>query len=114
MKIKRFVAPDMRSAIAAVRKEIGELRKRLNEELTEVLEKQASQKTLREKLITVRNDRLVIPLRSNAKGALEGIVHDTSHSGATCFVEPLSAVPLNNRLRQGRSRERESRAPGRR
>jgi DNA mismatch repair protein MutS2 len=104
--IKDGASPEL----SRVRKEIGELRKRLNAELTEVLERQASQKTLREKLITVRNDRLVIPLRSNAKGALEGIVHDTSHSGATCFVEPLSAVPLNNRLRQGRSREREEEA----
>lgn len=104
--IKDGASPEL----ARVRKEIGELRKRLNEELTGILERQASQKTLREKLITVRNDRLVIPLRSNARGTLEGIVHDTSHSGATCFVEPLSVVPLNNRLRQGRSREREEEA----
>ncbi|MEJ2232324.1 MAG: endonuclease MutS2 [Syntrophobacterales bacterium] len=104
--IKDGASPEL----SRVRKEIGELRQRLHEELSEVLERQASQKTLRDKLITVRNDRLVIPLRSDAKGALEGIVHDTSNSGATCFVEPLSAVPLNNRLRQGRSREREEEA----
>ncbi len=96
--------------LGRIRKEIGDVRKRLHEELEEVLEKQASQKTLQEKLISVRNDRLVIPLRSGAKGALEGIVHATSHSGATCFVEPLSAVPLNNRLSQARSREREEEA----
>ncbi len=96
--------------LTRIRKEIGELRTRLHDELTEILEKQASQKTLQEKLISVRNDRLVIPLRSDAKGALEGIVHDTSRSGATCFVEPLSAVPLNNRLSQARSREREEQA----
>ena len=96
--------------LARIRKEIGDVRKRLHEELEEVLEKQASQKILQEKLISIRNDRLVIPLRSGAKGALEGIVHATSHSGATCFVEPLSAVPLNNRLSQARSREREEEA----
>jgi DNA mismatch repair protein MutS2 len=96
--------------LGRIRKEIGDVRKRLHEELEEVLEKQASQKTLQEKLISVRNDRLVIPLRSGAKGALEGIVHATSHSGDTCFVEPLSAVPLNNRLSQARSREREEEA----
>jgi DNA mismatch repair protein MutS2 len=96
--------------LTRVRKEVGDLRTSLHEELTKILEKQASQKTLQEKIISVRNDRLVIPLRSEAKGALEGIVHDTSHSGATCFVEPLSAVPLNNRLSQARSREREEQA----
>jgi len=96
--------------LARIRKEIGDVRKRLHEELENILEKQASQKTLQEKLISVRNDRLVIPLRSGAKGALEGIVHATSQSGATCFVEPLSVVPLNNRLSQARSREREEEA----
>ena len=96
--------------LGRIRKEIGDVRKRLHEELEEILEEQASQKTLQEKLISLRNDRLVIPLRSGAKGALEGIVHATSHTGATCFVEPLSAVPLNNRLSQARSREREEEA----
>ena len=96
--------------LARVRKEIGDVRERLHEELEEILEQQASQKTLQEKLISVRNDRLVIPLRSGAKGVLDGIVHATSHSGSTCFVEPLSAVPLNNQLSQARSREREEEA----
>jgi DNA mismatch repair protein MutS2 len=105
-QIKDSASPEL----SRLRKEIGDLRKCLHDELTEILEKQASQKTLQDKLISVRNDRLVIPLRSDAKGALEGIVHDTSHSGATCFVEPLAAVPLNNRLSQARSREREEQA----
>lgn len=104
--IKDGASPEL----SRIRKEIGEVRKRLHDELAEILEKQASQKTLQEKLVSVRNDRLVIPLRSGARGALEGIVHATSHSGATSFVEPLSAVPLNNRLSQARSREREEEA----
>jgi DNA mismatch repair protein MutS2 len=105
-QIKDGASPEL----GRIRKEIGEVRKRLHGELEEILEKQASQKRLQEKIISVRNDRLVIPLRSGAKGALEGIVHATSHSGATSFVEPLSAVPLNNRLSQARSREREEEA----
>jgi DNA mismatch repair protein MutS2 len=105
-RIKDGASPEL----SRVRKEITDLRQRLHNELTEILERQASQKTLQDKLISVRNDRLVIPLRSEAKGTLEGIVHDTSHSGATCFVEPLAVVPLNNRLSQERSREREEQA----
>ena len=104
--IKDGASPEL----SRIRREIGDLRKHLHDELTEILERQASQKTLQDKLIRVRNDRLVIPLRSDARGALEGIVHDTSHSGATCFVEPLAAVPLNNRLSKARSREREEQA----
>jgi DNA mismatch repair protein MutS2 len=105
-QIKDGASPEL----GRIRKEMGAVRKRLHKELEEVLKKQASQKTLQERLISVRNDRLVIPLRSDAKGALEGIVHATSQSGATSFVEPLSAVPLNNRLSQARSREREEEA----
>jgi DNA mismatch repair protein MutS2 len=104
--IKDGASPEL----SRVRKDIGDLRKRLHDELTVILDRQASQRTLQDKLISVRNDRLVIPLRSDAKGALEGIVHDTSHSGATCFVEPLAVVPLNNQLSQARSREREEQA----
>ncbi len=105
-----FVKDGASPELSRIRKEIDDLRERLHSELTQILEKQALQKTLQEKLISVRNDRLVIPLRSDAKGALEGIVHDTSQSGATCFVEPLTAVPLNNRLSQARSKERQEQA----
>ncbi|MFP3869477.1 MAG: endonuclease MutS2 [Syntrophobacteria bacterium] len=96
--------------LARIRKEIGTLRQRLHQELAEILERLASQKTLRDKLVSVRNDRLVIPLRSDARAAVDGIVHDTSQTGATCFIEPFSVVPLNNRLSQARSREREEEA----
>jgi DNA mismatch repair protein MutS2 len=93
--------------LSRIRAEIGRLRERLHSELSEILERQASRKTLQEKLITLRSGRMVIPLRSDARGALEGIVHDTSQSGATAFVEPLAVVPLNNSLNRARSRELE-------
>jgi DNA mismatch repair protein MutS2 len=96
--------------LSRLRREIGELRERLHEELGEILEHQAARGSLQEKLLSVRNDRLVIPLRSDARRAVDGIVHDTSHSGATLFVEPFAVVALNNRLSRVRSREREEEA----
>jgi DNA mismatch repair protein MutS2 len=50
--------------------------------------------------VTVRNGRYVIPVRSHARGAVGGIVHDTSSTGATLFVEPPAAVEFGNRIRE--------------
>ncbi|HEU5381805.1 MAG TPA: endonuclease MutS2 [Ktedonobacteraceae bacterium] len=62
---------------------------------------------LQEPLVTIRNDRYVIPVRSESRGAVRGIVHDQSASGATIFVEPMVVVDLNNKLRQLQIEERQ-------
>jgi DNA mismatch repair protein MutS2 len=55
---------------------------------------------LQEPIVTIRNDRYVIPVRAESKGAVRGIVHDQSASGATVFIEPIAVVELNNKLRE--------------
>jgi DNA mismatch repair protein MutS2 len=62
---------------------------------------------LQEPIITIRNDRYVIPVRAESRGQVRGIVHDQSASGATVFVEPMVVVELNNRLRQLQIEERQ-------
>jgi DNA mismatch repair protein MutS2 len=62
---------------------------------------------LQEPIITMRNDRYVIPVRADARGQVRGIVHDQSSSGATVFVEPLVVVELNNRVRELQIEERQ-------
>ncbi|HET9922083.1 MAG TPA: endonuclease MutS2, partial [Ktedonobacteraceae bacterium] len=62
---------------------------------------------LQEPIITIRNDRYVIPVRAESRGQVRGIVHDQSSSGATVFVEPMVVVELNNKLRQLQIEERQ-------
>jgi DNA mismatch repair protein MutS2 len=62
---------------------------------------------LQEPLVTIRNDRYVIPVRAESRGTVRGIVHDQSASGATVFIEPMVVVELNNRLRELQIEERQ-------
>ena len=63
-------------------------------------------KYLQEGLVTVRNGRFVIPVKAEHKGEIKGIVHDTSSSGGTLFVEPLDILELNNRISELHGREK--------
>ncbi|WP_442760939.1 endonuclease MutS2 [Paucilactobacillus nenjiangensis] len=64
-------------------------------------------KYLSDTIVTMRNDRYVIPVQANYRGKFGGIVHDQSGSGQTLFIEPQSVIELNNRLRQDQLDEKQ-------
>lgn len=64
-------------------------------------------KAIQEKIITTRDGRSVIPIKADFKGQIKGIEHDRSSSGQTVFIEPISIVSLNNKVRELEVRERE-------
>jgi len=64
-------------------------------------------KAIQEKIVTMREGRSVIPIKADFKGQIKGIEHDRSASGQTVFIEPLTIVSLNNKMRELEVRERE-------
>lgn len=81
-----------------IRREREAARERVHRKLEEIMA--ASGQSLQEPLVTLREGRYVLPVRAEARSRFKGIVHDTSASGATAFMEPLATVELNNHLRQ--------------
>ncbi len=92
------VADNASPELARIRHDLGVQRARLMEKLQRLIG--SSAKVVQEPIITERDGRYVIPLRAEAKGKIPGIVHDTSASGATIFIEPLAAVEMGNRVRE--------------
>ena len=70
------------------------------DKLQRLLAASANAKIIQEPIITERDGRYVIPIRAEAKGRIPGIVHDTSASGATLFIEPIAVVEMGNRVRE--------------
>ncbi|MER3492937.1 MAG: endonuclease MutS2 [Mastigocladus sp. ERB_26_2] len=84
--------------LADIRTELRKLRNQITQKLHNII--QVKSNAVQEQIITQRGDRYVIPVKAPQKDAIPGIVHDTSASGATLYVEPNSIVPLGNQLRQ--------------
>lgn len=97
------VADRASAKLAGIREQQRHLRDRVYDMLQRVLQRQAN--ALQEQLITQRDGRFVLPVKSTHRDVIPGIIHDTSMSGATLYVEPHNTVPLNNQLRQMRRQE---------
>ncbi|MBN1978502.1 MAG: endonuclease MutS2 [Anaerolineae bacterium] len=94
------VRDDASPELARIRREARIAHDRLQDKLQGIIGSPQNAPFLQEALITQRDGRYVIPLKTDFKGRIRGIVHDVSASGATVFVEPLSVVELNNTWRE--------------
>jgi DNA mismatch repair protein MutS2 len=110
-RIEETVSEDgevLDSASPALRKlrfDIRGANQRLQERLRTLVSEFGN--ALQEPIITIRNDRYVIPVKSESRSHVRGIVHDQSSSGATVFIEPMVVVELNNRVRELQIEERQ-------
>ncbi len=81
-----------------IRVSLSQARSRINRELEGIIQDPSLSKAVQEPVITMRGERYCLPLKTNFRTYLRGIVHDHSQSGSTVFVEPEKTVELNNRL----------------
>lgn len=89
-------SPELSDIRRHMRLQAGKIR----DSLQKVISSPAYSKYLREPIITIRQGRYVVPVKSECKNDVPGLVHDVSSSGSTYFVEPMSAVNANNALRE--------------
>jgi len=95
------------ATLRSIRNRMRSLQGRIREKLESIIHSSRYQKVLQDAIITLRNGRYVIPIKTEFKGLMPGIVHDQSGSGATLFIEPAVAVEINNQLRQLEAEEAE-------
>ncbi len=93
-EVDDFASPELRE----VRLQVVRLRDQIHRSLERILKRAEEAHALREDFITIRNERYVIPIRNDNRGAVAGVVHGMSSSGQTAFIEPLETIELNNEL----------------
>lgn len=94
-------------ALADIRRKIRRQEAKVREQLEKFSRSQSHSKYLQENIITQRNGRYVVPVKSEHRNEVAGLVHDTSASGATVFIEPMAVVEANNEIRVLQTKERE-------
>lgn len=104
---KAEVKDSASSTLRKIRKQITRMREDILDRMSCILQNIGYQKVIQEPVITVRDDRYVLPLKPNFRQSLKGVVHGQSGSRATLFVEPLDVLEQNNRLAELRMEERE-------
>ena len=99
------LADSASSELASIRRHIRATEAKVRDILQRILASNQS-KYLQESIITIRSDRYVVPVKSEFKNAIPGLVHDVSSSGSTFFIEPMGVVKANNELRELMAQEK--------
>jgi len=99
------IADSASAELADIRRHMRAQSAKIRESLQKIVSSPSYAKYLREPIVTLRSDRYVVPVKSEFKNEIPGLVHDVSSSGGTFFIEPMSAVNANNALRELLTRE---------
>ena len=92
------IADNASTKLKTIRKEQKNLSLEIRNKLNTIVHSATYSKYLQDNVITIRNERFVIPVKEEYRGQIKGFVHDISSSGSTVFVEPLAVFELNNEL----------------
>ncbi len=101
---EELISDDASPALSDIRRKIRSANAKVKETLAKYIGGGYS-KYLQENIVTQRNGRYVVPVRAECKNEIKGLIHDTSSSGATIFVEPMAVVDANNELRMLEAKE---------
>ena len=104
IKSEDEISDSASGTLSDIRRKITSKSAKIRENLNKIIRGQTS-KYLQDAVITQRDGRFVVPLKSEHKGEIQGIIHDTSSSGSTLFIEPMSVVEVNNEIRVLKSKE---------
>lgn len=91
--------------LADIRRKMRAAQTKVRDQLDKFIRSQSNQKYLQDSIITIRGGRFVVPVKAECRGSVSGLVHDTSSSGATVFIEPMGVVEANNEIKVLESRE---------
>lgn len=89
-----------------IRQSIRSLHQRCSKKVRDFIHGEDISRFMQDDFMTITNDRYVLPLKTNFKGRLQGIIHDYSNTGETCYFEPLFLVELNNSMQELKQQER--------
>lgn len=93
------------SELSSIRRQIKNKENSVREQLEKLIRSQSLKSVLQDAIITQRNGRYVVPVKSEHRGTVSGLVHDTSSTGATVFIEPTGVVEANNDIRVLKGKE---------
>lgn len=99
------MADNASPTLASIRKKIKQTSAKAREVLDKMIRSATYQKYLQDAIVTIRDGRFVVPVKSECRSEIAGLVHDTSSSGATVFIEPMGAVDANNEIKVLLSKE---------
>ncbi len=92
------IADNASSKLAGIRKQMKKLEQEIRDKLNSFIHSSAYSKYIMEPIITIRNDRFVIPIKEEYKSQVKGFIHDISSSGSSVFIEPISIFEMNNQI----------------
>ena len=90
-----------------IRRHMRQINDKVRDKLNSIIRSSSMQKYLQDAIITMRNDRYVVPVKAECRQFVPGLVHDQSGSGSTLFIEPMSVVEAGNELKQWIAKEKQ-------